>query len=72
MLSHWTGLLPAQAVIKPLVVGVVKSLLLQRPFQIPVNFRHEYKVGMLVPDLLGGLGPKWFGFNAPGPLKNFR
>ena len=41
MLAHRPGVLLAQAVVQPLVVGVVEALLLQRPFHVPVDLGHE-------------------------------
>jgi len=37
VLAHWSRVTCAQAVIQALVIGVVKPLLLERPFQIPVD-----------------------------------
>ena len=37
----------AQAVVESFVVGVVEALLLQRPFQVPVDLGHEEELRML-------------------------
>ena len=41
VLAHRPRVAFAQAVVEPLVVGVVEALLLQRPFQVPVDLGHE-------------------------------
>ena len=47
MLAHRPGVPLAEAVVEPFVVGVVESLLLHRPFPIPVDLGHERKFGCL-------------------------
>src|SRR5215470_19468916 len=44
MLTHRPGVTLPEPVVEPLVVGVVESLLLQRPLQIPVDLGHEAEV----------------------------
>src|SRR6516225_9642444 len=41
MLPYGSGVAFEQAVIKPFVVGVVESLLLHSPLEIPIDFSHE-------------------------------
>ena len=62
----------AQAVVEPLVVGVVEALLLQRPFHVPIDFRHEAEVRNLLAHAADRLGPERLGRDAPGPLEDFR
>ena len=45
-----------KAIVEPLVVGVVESLLLHRPFQVPVDLGHEQEVWMLAPHGFGEAG----------------
>ena len=47
MLADGPGMAFAEAVVEPLVVGVVEALLLERPFQVPVDLGHEAEAGML-------------------------
>src|SRR5262249_41251732 len=56
--AHRPGVTLAESVVEPLVVGVIKALLLQRPFQVPVNFGHEAKVGYSVADAPGRPRPE--------------
>ena len=70
MLAHRPGVTLAQAVVQPLVVGVIESLLLQRPFQIPVDLGHEPEVRMLPPHGLGRLRPEELGPDAPGAFEH--
>jgi hypothetical protein len=41
MVPHGTGMSVSKSIIESLIVRVVKALLLECPFTIPVNFRHE-------------------------------
>ena len=45
MVAHRPGMALAKAVIQPLVVRVIEPLLLQGPFEIPVDLRHEQEAG---------------------------
>ena len=70
VLAHRPGVPLAQAVVQPLVVGVVEPLLLQRPFEVPVDLGHEAEVGDLLPHAPGRLRPERLGADAPGPLED--
>src|SRR4051812_6507688 len=48
VLANRTSMALAKAVVQPFVVGVIESLLLQGPFQVPVNFGHEDKTWRLL------------------------
>jgi len=61
-----------EAVVEPLVVGVVKSLLLERPFQVPVDFGHKAEAWDPLPHALGRLGPEGLGPTPPCPFKDVR
>ena len=62
MLAHRPGVTLAEAVVQPFVVRVIESLLLQRPFQVPVGLGHEAGVGNLLPYTPGRLRPEgWEG-----------
>ena len=50
VLAHRPRVSLAQAVVEPLVVGVVEPLLLQRPFQVPVDLGHEAEARDPLPD----------------------
>ena len=58
VLAHGRCMALTQAVVQPLVIGVIEALLLQRPFQVPVDLGHEEKVRKLLPHALGRLGPE--------------
>ena len=45
MLPHGSGMAFAQAIVEPLVVGVVEPLLLHSPLEIPIDFSHEAEPG---------------------------
>ena len=45
MLAHRPGMTLAEAVVQPFVVGVIESLLLQCPLQIPVHLGHKAEAG---------------------------
>jgi hypothetical protein len=44
MAAHGLGVPGVQAVVQPLVVGVMEPLLLERPLEIPVRLGHEHEV----------------------------
>ena len=60
----------AQPIVQPLVVGVVESLLLQRPFEIPVDLGHEAEAGRLLAHARGGSRPEGLRAEAPRPLEH--
>ena len=76
------GILRSQPVIHPLVVRIIKALLHEGPFQIPVNFRQEDKFRTLLLHHRNCLGPERrvyrrrtiqrAGLVAPGPFHNIR
>ena len=70
MLAHGPGVAVAQAVVEPLVVGVVEALLLQRPFQVPIDLGHEAEAGMALADLLRRRRPEERRSLAPGALEH--
>src|SRR5437660_1428095 len=47
MVTHWPRVHVAEAIIESLVVRVVETLLLKCPFEVPVDFRHKRKSGLL-------------------------
>ena len=65
MLAHRPGVALAEAVVQAFVVGVIESLLLHRPFAIPVDLRHELEVRMVPPHGLDGLRPERLRPDAP-------
>ena len=70
--THQTGMTIAEAVVEPLVVGVIEPLLLHRPFQVPVDLSQEAEVRKLLAHALDRLRPKGFRPDAPGPFKDVR
>ena len=72
MFSHRASVTVAQAVIQALVIGVIKSLLLQHPFQVPIDFGHEAKLGIALPHALDRRRPERLGRDVPGSLENIR
>src|SRR5712691_3358964 len=72
MLTYRPGLPSAEAVVQPFVVGVIEALVLQRPFQIPVDFSHEAEVWHPLPHALRGLRPEGLRLEAPGPFEDLR
>ena len=57
----------AQAVVEPLVIGVVEALLLHGPFQVPVDLGHEGETR----HALGCSRPEKRRTLAPGPFEDF-
>ena len=73
VLAHRPRVSLAQAVVEPLVVGVVEPLLLHRPFQVPVDLGHEAgSSGRRSRTRCGRLGPEQRRPAAPGPLEDLR
>jgi hypothetical protein len=70
MTTNRRGMTLPQPVVKPLIVAVSKALLLQGPFEIPIDFRHEGKVRVLRMHARDRLWPEWFRRHSPGALKN--
>ena len=60
----------SQTIVKPLVVGVVKALLLERPLQVPINLGHENEAGLARACSRDGGGPEIGGPDSPGPLEH--
>ena len=71
MLAHRPRMAFPEAIVEPLVVGVVEALLLQRPFQVPVDLGHEEEAGNTFPDPLGRRRPEERRSLAPGSLEDF-
>src|SRR5204863_3999267 len=49
MLAHRLRVPVAEPIVQSLVVCIIESLLLQRPFEIPIHFGHETELGSLLP-----------------------
>ena len=60
----------AQPVVQPLVVRVVEPLLLQRPFEIPVDLGHEAEAGHVFSHARGGSRPERLRAEAPRSLED--
>ena len=65
MLTHGPGMAFAEAVIEALVVGVIEALLLERPFQIPIDLGHETKTGNSFAHTANGVRPERRGAICP-------
>src|SRR5215207_3659807 len=72
MLTHGSGMTFAQAIVQPFVVSVIESLLLQRPFHVPVDLGHKTEVRRFFSCAFNRLGPEWLGLYAPRAFENFR
>ena len=72
MLAHRPGMAVAEAVVEPLVVGVIEALLLERPFQVPVDLGHEEEAGNALAHALGRRRPEERRTLAPGSLEHVR
>src|ERR1700719_3924610 len=59
-----------QTVVEPLVVAIVKALLLQRPFEVPVDLGHEGEGRILSVYRRRRLRPNRFRRYPPGALEN--
>ena len=70
MLAHGAGMTFTQAVVQTLVVSIVESLLLHRPFPIPVDLGHELEVRMFAPHGLGCLRPEELSPDAPSAFEH--
>jgi hypothetical protein len=70
--THGTGMFNTKAVVEPLIVGVVETLLLSRPLQVPVNLGHKCNAGYAFAHTLDCLRPEWLRWDAPGSVKDFR
>src|SRR6185503_3152839 len=71
MFAHGAGMAVAQAIVEPLVVGVIKPLLLESPFLIPIDFGHEAEIGMVLSDRMRGARPKEQRPLTPRAIENF-
>src|SRR5215510_7864975 len=70
MLAHLPGVTLAEAIVQSLVVGVIETLLLQCPFQVPVNLGHEAETRNALPNELGCLRPEERSALAPGSFED--
>jgi len=60
VVSDRAGVASEQPVVKALVVAVREALLLQGPFEVPVDFGHEGEVGVFLVNGLRRLRPEGF------------
>ena len=58
MIADRSSVSVAQTIVESLVVAVIKPLLLQCPFQVPVDLGHEQKAGLACARPGGGFGPE--------------
>ena len=72
MLAHRAGPALAQPVVQALVVRVVESLLLECPFEVPVDFGQKAKVRVPFPDPPDRGVPKRRRRYSPRPFKHLR
>src|SRR6516162_8034046 len=72
MFADRPGLPAAKAIIESFVVSVIESLLLQGPFEIPIDLSHEAKVRNVLAHLPGRLWPERLRMDAPGSFKDLR
>src|SRR5688572_28418207 len=69
VLTNRPGMTLPQTIVQALVVGVVESLLQQRPFEIPVDLRHEAEVRDALTYAPDRVGPEERRPTSPGPLE---
>src|SRR4029078_10109502 len=62
----------SESVVEALVVRVVEALLLERPFEVPVDLGHERETRVRVVYRRGGTRPERLRRDAPSPGENFR
>jgi hypothetical protein len=60
----------SQAVVEPLVVAVGEALLLQGPFEVPIDLGHEGESGIPSVHCCRRLRPERLWRDPPGPLEN--
>src|SRR4051812_26360934 len=70
VIAYGAGMPFAESIVEPLVVGVIKPLLLQCPFEIPIDFRHEQKVGIVFANGTDRVRPERLWFLTPRALKH--
>ena len=70
MVTHGTGMAFAEAVIQPLIIGVIESLLLKRPFQVPVDLGHEAEARSFFAHALSRLRPERLRLKTPSPFED--
>ena len=70
VLAHRLRVSLAQAIVEPLVVGVIEPLLQHRPFQVPVHLGHEAEARHPLPHSPGRLRPEQWRPAPPGPLED--
>jgi hypothetical protein len=70
MVTHRPGMAFTEAIVEPFVVDVIESLLLQSPFEIPIDLGHETEAGRLFAHSLSGFGPEQLRLEAPSPLED--
>src|SRR5262249_52421985 len=70
MFSHGPGALIAPASVQALVGRIIESLLLQRPFQLPVNFGHEREARKTLAHAPGCRRPEKGSTLAPGAFED--
>src|SRR6516225_5676606 len=42
------GMALTKAVVQTFIIGIIEALLLHRPLEVPIDFRHEQKIGIHV------------------------
>ncbi len=72
MLAHGPRMAFPEAIVESFIVSVVEALLLQRPFQVPVNLGHEEKAGSALTHALGRRRPEEGRTLTPGPFEYVR
>ena len=72
MLAHRPCMAFPEAIVEPFIVSVVEALLLQRPFQIPVDLGHEEEAGNALTHTLGRRRPEERRTLAPGSFEYVR
>ena len=60
----------SQPVVEPLVIAIGEALLLQSPFEVPIDFGHKGEVGIFLVHRRRRPWPESLGGYPPGAVKN--
>src|SRR5947209_15230296 len=71
VIAYGPGMPFAESIVEPLVVGVIEPLLLQCPFEVPIDLRHEQEIGIVFANRMDCVWPEGFWSLTPGALKHF-
>src|SRR6516162_3498996 len=70
MTADRPGVAVSQAVVKPLVIAISEALLLQGPFEVPIDLGHKGEGRIFLADRRRRLRPEWLRRQSPGALED--